>query len=71
MKTRKITVNTKNGKYPIVIGSNLIKNLKKILIINSIKSSNYLFIVDSKIPKKIIKIIKKNFHQKTIFYKFT
>ena len=71
MKTRKITVNTKSGRYPIIIGSNLIKNLKRILIKNSVKSSNYLFVVDSKIPKKVINSLKKNFRQKIIFYKFT
>ena len=42
MKIRQININTKNRKYPILIGSNLIKNLKNILKNNSINSSKYL-----------------------------
>ena len=67
---KKIIVRTKDKTYPIIIGSNLIKNLDKIFNKNLIKSNKYMFILDSKIPNKIIKNIKKKFNKKAIFYKF-
>ena len=66
MKTSKIFVKTKNGSYPILIGLNLVNGLEKILKKNSIKSSKYLVVVDKKVPKKFIKIIKKNLKKKII-----
>ena len=44
-------------KYPIIIGSGVINNLSKLLRKNSIKFDKCLLIIDSKIPKKIIKKI--------------
>ena len=57
MKTGKIQINTKDHKYPIIIGSGVINNLSKLLRKNSIKFDKCLLIIDSKIPKKIIKKI--------------
>ena len=59
MKIRKININTKNRKYPILIGSNLIKSLKNILKNNSINSSKYLLVIDTKVPKKLVELTKK------------
>ena len=70
MKIRKININTKNRKYPILIGSNLIKNLKNILKNNSINSSKYLLVIDTKVPKKLVELTKKNLAAKTIIYRF-
>ena len=67
MKKNKILVNTNNGSYPILIGAGIINNLKKILNSYSIKSSKYLIVFDKNIPKKYIKIIKKNFKKKKLF----
>ena len=53
MKIKKININTKSRKYPILIGSNLIKNLKNILKNNSINSSKYLLVIDTKVPKNL------------------
>ena len=66
MKKNKILVNTNNGSYPILIGAGIINNLKKILNSYSIKSSKYLIVFDKNIPKKNIKIIKKNIKKKQI-----
>ena len=52
MKNSKIFINTKNGSYPILIGSELINNLEKIFKLYSIKSSKYLIIFDKNVPKK-------------------
>jgi len=71
MKNNKIFINTKNNSYPILIGSNLINNLRKTLKKYSIKSSKYLVVIDKNVPKKFIKIIKKNLNKKFILIKFT
>ena len=70
MKIRQININTKNRKYPILIGSNLIKNLKNILKNNSINSSKYLLVIDTKVPKKLVELTKKNLDAKAIIYRF-
>ena len=62
MKNRKIIINTNENKYPILIGKNLSFKLGSILSKNSITPSKILFIIDNKVPKKIIsKITKKSF----------
>lgn len=70
MRQTKLSVNTKNGKYPIIIGANLSHNLSKILKDNSINFNKCLFIIDSKIKKKIIKKLINSIKQKKIIYKF-
>ena len=70
MKIRQININTKSRKYPILIGSNLIKNLKNILKNNSINSSKYLLVIDTKVPKKLVELTKKNLDTKPIIYRF-
>ena len=45
---KKIIVRTKDKIYPIIIGSNLIKNLDKIFNKNLIKSNKYMFILTRK-----------------------
>ena len=55
MKTIKLLVKTKQEKYPILIGNNLLRNLSKILKKNSIEFNQCLLIVDKKVPKKKIK----------------
>ena len=67
---KKIIVRTKDKTYPIIIGSNLTKNLNKIFKKNSIKSNKYMFILDSNLPNKIVNNIKKQFNKETVFYKF-
>ena len=68
---KKILVKTENRKYPIIIGSDLIKKMQNIFNKNSIDCQNYFFIIDSRIPNKLISPIKKQFkNKKIIFYKF-
>ena len=52
-----IRIKTKNQSYNVVVGNNVIKNLNKILKINSINFNKCLLIVDSKVPKKFVKKI--------------
>tara|TARA_B100001029_G_C14906871_1_gene364159 strand:- start:374 stop:619 length:246 start_codon:yes stop_codon:yes gene_type:complete len=67
MKQIKLTINTKSKKYPIIIGNGISNNLSKILVKNSISFNKCLFVVDSKIKKKIILKIVKNFKKKKFF----
>jgi 3-dehydroquinate synthase len=70
MKKIRINVKTKNSNYPIIIGSGLINNLRKIFNNNSIKFDKCLLIIDNKVPKnfinKILKSLKKE--RKIIYY---
>tara|TARA_B100001109_G_scaffold51624_1_gene41501 strand:+ start:660 stop:1763 length:1104 start_codon:yes stop_codon:yes gene_type:complete len=68
---RKIIVKTISKNYPIIIGYDLIKDLNKNFIKNSVNCSKYFFVIDTKIPRKTIPLIKKQFkRKKIIFYKF-
>ena len=51
MKIIKLQINTKNHKYPIIIGSGLITKISKLLNNNSVKFSKCLLVIDNKIPK--------------------
>ncbi len=66
MKTIKLNVKTKSENYPIIIGSNIIKNLALYLSKNSIHFSQCLLIIDKKVPKKIISKIIKSLKKKKI-----
>ena len=52
MKKIELKVNNNNHKYSIIIGSGVIKNLKKILRVNLIKINKCLLVVDRNVPKK-------------------
>ena len=54
MKPIKLLVKTKNERYPIIIGRNLIYKLTNILKKNSINFKKCLFIIDKNVPKKKI-----------------
>ena len=70
MRTTKLTINAKSGKYPIYIGSELINNTRKILLENSITFSRCLIVFDKKVPKKNLIRLKKNLKKKEIFTYF-
>ena len=71
MKITKLNVNTKNNKYSIIIGSGIINKLSKILNQNSIKFDKSLLVIDSKVPKVLVKkIIKSLSKKKGIVYLF-
>ena len=59
MKHTKLLIKANSQVYPIIIGSNLIKNLKRIFKENSIKFNQCLLVIDKKVPNKMIaKIVK-------------
>ena len=66
MNSIKLQVKTNNQKYPIIIGNNIISKFNEILKKNSIEFNQCLFIVDSNVPKKLIKKILKLFPKKLL-----
>ncbi|KRO60770.1 MAG: 3-dehydroquinate synthase [Pelagibacteraceae bacterium BACL5 MAG-121128-bin54] len=60
MKPIQLKVQTKSHTYPIIIGSNLIPQISKILKKNSLTFKKCLLVVDKNISKKIIFKIKKS-----------
>ncbi len=69
MKPIKLDVKTKLEKYPIIIGSNIVKNLYFYLKKNSIKFEKCLLVIDNKVPNIMISKILKSLRKKEI-YKF-
>ena len=55
MKQSKLIVQTKNGKYPIIIGKNLSRSLSKIFKSNLIGFNKCFLLIDNKIKIKIVK----------------
>jgi len=70
MKIKRLLVKTNQQKYPIIISSGLISNLKKIIKNESINFMKCLIVVDKNVPKKKIDIIKKKLNGKEVFTYF-
>ena len=70
MKLKKLQINTLSQKYSIFIGYNLISNLNKLFLENSIDFEKCLLVIDTNIPKKNLKIINKSFKNKKKFLYF-
>ena len=66
----KLKINTKTQKYSIIIGSNLVSNVSKILKENSINFKQCLLVIDKNISKQFISKIKKSLHTKKIYVHF-
>ncbi len=67
MKPIKLKINTKTKKYSIIIGSNLVSNISKIVKKESISFKQCLLIIDKNVSKKIIFKIKKSLNKKKIY----
>jgi 3-dehydroquinate synthase len=70
MKPIKLKINTKTQKYSIVIGSNLLINISKIIKDNSLDFKKCLVIIDKNISKKTISKIKKSLIRKKLYTHF-
>ena len=70
MKPIKLKINTKTQQYSIIIGSNLVSNISKILKENSINFKQCLLIIDKNISKIIVSKIKKSLNKKKIYFYF-
>ena len=70
MKPIKLKINTKTQKYSIIIGSNLVTNVSKILKENSINFKQCLLIVDKNVSKQFISKIKRSLNKKKLYVHF-
>jgi len=66
MKPIKLKIKTKSDNYPIIIGSNIIKNLSSYLNKNSINFEQCLLLVDKNVPSKMISVINKSLKKKKV-----
>ena len=64
MSPIKLNIKTKLEKYPIIIGSNLIKDLAFYAKKNSINFNQCLLVVDKNVPTKMISKIMKSLKKK-------
>ena len=67
MNPIKLNVKTKSENYPIIIGSNIIKNLALYLKKNSINFNQCLLVIDKNVPRKMILKITKSLNNKKKF----
>ena len=67
MKTNNIQIKTNTKKYSIIIGSNIIKNIKNILSHQKISFEKCLVVIDKNIPKKFKSILLKKLKSKKLF----
>tara|TARA_B100001057_G_scaffold498850_1_gene607367 strand:+ start:524 stop:1630 length:1107 start_codon:yes stop_codon:yes gene_type:complete len=67
MKPIKLEIKTKLENYPIIIGSNIIKNLDLYLKKNSVVFNQCLLIIDKNVPKGMILKITKSLKKKKVF----
>ena len=67
MKVSKLIIKSSSGKYPILIGSNVISNISKLMLNNSISFEKCLLVVDKNVPKKFISKIRKSLSNKKLF----
>ena len=70
MSPIKLNIKTNTHKYPIIIGSNLIEKITKIIKNNSLQFKRCLLVVDSNIPKKNISKIRKSLKKKDLYIYF-
>ena len=71
MKTIKLQINTNEHRYPVIIGSGLVKKLSNLINKNSIKFDKCLLVIDKRIPKNLLhKIIKSLSKKKKIIHFF-
>jgi 3-dehydroquinate synthase len=70
MKLIKLKIKTRTQQYPIIIGSNLVSNISKIIKDNSLNFKQCLLIVDKKISIKIVSKIRKSLNKKKIYVHF-
>jgi len=70
MKPIKLKINTKTQHYSIIIGSNLLSNISKILKENSIDFKQCLLIIDKTFQKKLFLRLKNLLIRKKFMFIF-
>jgi 3-dehydroquinate synthase len=67
MSVIKLQIKTRNLKYPIYIGNDILDKLNKFLKENLINFNQCLVIVDKNVPKKLVSKVLNTLHKKKIF----
>ena len=67
MSPIKLSVKTKNQKYPIIIGKNLCTRIPQLSKTNGINFKLCLLVVDRNVPRNFIFTIKKSLKQKKVY----
>jgi len=71
MKKTKLIIKTKSKKYPIVFGTNIIKEIQSLINSNNISFEKCFIITDTNVPRKHLNILKKKIKcKKKIIYHF-
>ena len=70
MKPISLKIKTKSNNYPIMIGSNIVKNLSLYLNKNSISFNQCLLVIDKKVPTKMVSKITKSLNKKKKYLNF-
>ena len=70
MKAIKLKINTKTQKYSIIIGSNLVSNISKILKENSINFKQCLLVIDKNISNILFQKLKNLLTRKKFMFIF-
>ena len=65
MKKIKLVIRTNSKNYPIIIGSNILKNISSIMRSNNINFNKCLIVADKKVPKKNLLTLKNKIPCKT------
>ena len=66
MKPIKLIIKTKSQTYPIIIGSNLVKNLLKYFNQNLVTFDKCLLVIDKKVPNRMISKITKSLKKQKV-----
>ena len=66
MKPISLKVKTRYQTYPIIIGSNLVRNLSKYFTKNSINFNQCLLVIDNNVPKVMTSKITKSLKNKNV-----
>ncbi len=71
MRKTKLIIKTKSKKYPIIFGSNIVKEIRNLLKSNNISFEKCLIITDTNVPRKQLNILNKKIQcKKKIIYHF-
>ena len=68
MSLIKLQINTRNLKYPIFIGDNILSKLQNILKKNFINFNKCLIVIDKNVPKKLVKKVLNSLPKKKVFF---
>ena len=71
MRKTKLIVKTKSKKYPIIFGSNIVREIQSLLNSNNMSFEKCFIITDTNVPRKQLNILERKIKcKKKIIYHF-